>query len=88
MSMMGHNSGDEDYFAAAGELRQFAEQIEACDAEIADVNDRKKEIRAEAKARGYDTKVLGIVLRRRKMDRDARAEQDAIQEMYESVLLV
>ena len=51
-------SDDQAYGIAAGELRQFIEQFEQLDAEKADIAERQKELMAEAKARGYDTKVM------------------------------
>lgn len=82
------SNSDHNYGIAAAELRQFIEQLEGCDAEIKDVQERKKEIRAEMKARGYDTKVAGIVMKRRKRDKDDLAEEAALVEMYEGALLV
>jgi len=68
------------------ELRQFIEQFEQLDAEKKDVAERQKELMAEAKARGYDTKVLRKVIAMRKRDKDDIAEEEAILEMYKSAL--
>jgi uncharacterized protein (UPF0335 family) len=57
----GHNSGDDksdSYRVTAGELRQFVERLERLDNEKKDLADQMKEVMAEAKGRGYDTKVL------------------------------
>ncbi|MTH79392.1 DUF2312 domain-containing protein [Paracoccus aestuariivivens] len=80
----GHNSSA--YGVAAGELRQFIEQFEALDAEKKDVNERQKELMAEAKARGYDTKVMRKVIALRKRDKDDVAEEEAIISLYKSAL--
>lgn len=88
MSEIGHNSGDAAFDATSSELKQFVEQLEGCEEEIKDVRERMKEIRAEAKSRGYDTKVMNLVIKRRKRDKDDLAEEEAILEMYESALLV
>lgn len=72
--------------AAAGELRQFIEQFEQLDAEKQDIAERQKEVMAEAKARGYDTKVMRKVIALRKRDRDEIAEEEAILEMYKEAL--
>lgn len=74
------------YDAAAGELRQFIEQYEQLDAEKKDVAERQKELMAEAKARGYDTKVMRKVIALRKRDKDDIAEEQAILEMYLTAL--
>lgn len=77
---------DTTYSIASGELRQFIEQFEQLDAEKADVAERQKELMAEAKARGYDTKVMRKVIALRKRDKDDLAEEDAILEMYKAAL--
>ncbi|MTH77423.1 DUF2312 domain-containing protein [Paracoccus aestuariivivens] len=77
---------DNAYGIAAGELRQFIEQFEALDAEKADVAERQKELMAEAKARGYDTKVMRKVIALRKRDKDDIAEEEAIMDMYKAAL--
>lgn len=75
-----------DYGVAADELRQFIEQYEQLDAEKKDVAERQKELMAEAKARGYDTKVMRKIVALRKRDRDDVAEEEAILEMYKQAL--
>lgn len=67
-------------------LRQIVEQIEAGEAEKAEAADRIKEHYANAKAQGYDTKVLRKVIARRKRARDELAEEEAILETYENAL--
>lgn len=77
---------DQAYTVAADELRQFIEQIEQLDAEAKDIAERKKEAMAEAKARGYDTKVMKKVVALRKRDKDDIAEEEAVLEMYKQAL--
>lgn len=77
---------DHSYNVAADELRQFIEQYEQLDAEKKDVTERQKELMAEAKARGYDTKVMKKVIALRKRDRDDVAEEEAILDMYKAAL--
>ncbi|TKW65356.1 MAG: DUF2312 domain-containing protein [Paracoccus denitrificans] len=77
---------DHAYNVAADELRQFIEQYEQMEAEKKDVTERQKEIMAEAKARGYDTKVMKKVIALRKRDRDDIAEEEAILDMYKAAL--
>lgn len=66
----------------AGELRQFIERWERLDAEKRDIADLQKEVMAEAKARGYDTAIMRKVIALRKLDPDARAEAQAVLDMY------
>jgi uncharacterized protein (UPF0335 family) len=45
-----------------------------------------KEVMAEAKGRGYDTKVLRKIISIRKRDKDDLAEEEAILELYKQAL--
>lgn len=73
-----HHADDHTYNVAADELLRLIEQYEQMEAEKKDVTERQKEIMAEAKARGYDTKVMKKVIALRKRDRDDIAEEEAI----------
>lgn len=77
---------DASYRVTASELRQFIEQWERLQAEKEEVAEQQKDIMAEAKARGYDTKVMKKVIALRKRNRDDIAEEDAILEMYMEAL--
>jgi uncharacterized protein (UPF0335 family) len=79
------NSPD-TYNVAADELRQFIERIEQLDAEKRDLAEQQKEVMAEAKGRGYDTKVMRKVIALRKRKPDDIAEEEAILDMYKSAL--
>ena len=72
--------------ANAAELRAFIERIERLEAERQDAADAQKEVYAEAKGRGYDTKIIRKVIARRKRDRADLAEEAAILEVYEAAL--
>lgn len=74
------------YSVTADELRQFIERIEQLDAEKADLAEQAKEVMAEAKGRGYDTKVIRKVIALRKRKPDEIAEEEAIMEMYKAAL--
>lgn len=76
----------ESYAVAADELRQFVEQIEQLEAEKKDISEQIKEIYAESKARGYDTKALRSIISLRKRDKDDIAEQEAILDLYKQAL--
>jgi len=78
--------GDATYRVTANELRQFVERIERLDAEKRDLADQQKEVMAEAKARGYDTKVLRKVIALRKREPDDIAEEEAVLDMYKEAL--
>ena len=77
---------DQAYGVAADELRQFIEQFEQLEAEKRDIADRQKEVMAEAKARGYDTKVMKQIIALRRRDKDDIAEEESILDMYKAAL--
>lgn len=74
------------YGIAAGELRQFIEQFEQLDAEKADIAEQQKELMAEARARGYETKAMRKLIAERKRDKNDLAEENAILDMYRAAL--
>jgi uncharacterized protein (UPF0335 family) len=51
-----------------------------------DVTNSQKELMAEAKGRGYDTKVMKKIIAIRKRKADAIAEEEAVLEMYKAAL--
>lgn len=71
---------------AGQELRQFIERFERLDAEKKDIADAQKEVMAEAKGRGYDTKVLRKIISIRKMDANDLAEEEAVLDIYKAAL--
>jgi len=79
-------AADNSYRVTADELRQFIERIERLDSEKKDIADQTKEVFAEAKARGYDTKVLRKVVALRKRKPDDVAEEQAVLDLYTSAL--
>ena len=77
---------DSSYRVTADELRQFIERIERLDAERKDLAEQQKEVMAEAKGRGYDTKVMRKLITMRKRDKDDIAEEEALLAMYKEAL--
>ncbi|HQZ12945.1 MAG TPA: DUF2312 domain-containing protein [Devosia sp.] len=71
---------------AQDQLRAFVERIERMEEEKKAIADDIKEIYAEAKGNGFDTKVLRQVIRIRKQDRSERLEQEAILDLYLAAL--
>ena len=70
----------------ADELRQFIERAEQLAAEKDDISDQEKELFAEAKGRGYDTKVMRKIIALRKRQPDDIAEEEAVLELYKQAL--
>jgi uncharacterized protein (UPF0335 family) len=77
----GHNST-----AADDRLRLLIERIERLEEEKKGIADDIRDVYAEAKAVGYDTKIMRQVVRLRKMKPDERSEQDIIRETYMAAL--
>ena len=86
MADIGHNSGGVSAEAltqlARDKLRQTVEKIERLEDEKAEVSGQIKDVYAEAKSMGYDTKALRSVVRLRKIDRQEREEFEAILDTY------
>lgn len=70
----------------ADELRQIVERFERLDAERLDIVESQKEVMAEAKGRGYDTKVIRKIIALRKKRADQIAEEEAIEALYREAL--
>ena len=68
------------------EIRQFIERYESLEAQKKDLAEEMKEVMAEAKGRGYDTKVLRKIIAIRKRDKDDLAEEEAILDLYKQAL--
>jgi uncharacterized protein (UPF0335 family) len=75
-----------DGTVAADQLRLFIERIERLTEEKKGIADDIKDVYAEAKANGYDPKIMRLVVRLRAMETHTRQEQDAILETYREAL--
>jgi uncharacterized protein (UPF0335 family) len=67
---------------AKDHLKAFVERIERLEEEKKTISDDIRDVYAEAKANGFDTKALRVVIRMRKEDVDERKEHEAILETY------
>jgi uncharacterized protein (UPF0335 family) len=100
MTDIGHNSGDvpfpskEERVAARGggaeptddRLRLLVERIERLEEEKKGIADDIRDVYAEGKAVGYDTKIMRMIVRLRKMKPDDRAEMETMVETYKAAL--
>ncbi len=80
------DNSDDLSLSAGDELRSFIERYEHLEAEKKDIAEQMKEVMAEAKGRGYDTKILRKIIAIRKRDKDDLAEEEATLEMYKAAL--
>ncbi|MGE0180462.1 MAG: DUF2312 domain-containing protein [Sphingomonas sp.] len=71
---------------AADELRLLIERIERLEEEKKGIADDVRDVYAEAKARGYDSKTMRTIVRLRKMETHQRQEMDALLETYRAAL--
>lgn len=67
---------------AREQLRSIVERVERLEEEKKALADDIREVYGEAKANGFDTKVLRQVIRLRKQDLTERQEQDAVRDLY------
>ena len=72
--------------AAQGQLKSIIERIERLEQEKSEIAEQIKEVFAEAKGNGFDVKVLRKVVRIRKQDRAKRMEEEAITDLYLTVI--
>lgn len=82
---IGHNSVGDDGGVAQDQLRSFVERIERLEEEKKTISDDIKDVYAEAKGNGFDTKVLRALVARRRLDQSEREAFDAMLETYEGV---
>ena len=71
---------------AQGQLRALVERIERLEEEKKSIAGDIKEVYAEAKGNGFDTKVLRKIVSIRKQDHNERMEQEALLELYLTAL--
>jgi uncharacterized protein (UPF0335 family) len=79
VSVIGHNS-------SAEQLLLLIERVERLEDEKKGVADDIKDVYSEAKAFGFDAKIMREIIRLRKMSKDDRAEMEAILETYKKAL--
>ena len=71
---------------AADRLRSFIERIERLEEEKSALTADIREVFAEAKSNGFDTKIMRQVVRLRKMESADREEQELLLDLYKRAL--
>ncbi|MEO7814255.1 MAG: DUF2312 domain-containing protein [Sphingomicrobium sp.] len=71
---------------AADQLRLFIERIERLEEEKKSMADDVRDVYAEAKSNGYDTKTMRKIVALRKMEAHVRQEADALLDTYRNAL--
>ena len=86
----GHNSGEvepSDVGGVAGKrLISFFERIERLEEEKAALAEDIKEVYAEAKAAGFEVKIMRRIMKLRKMEIEKRREEDELLTLYMSAM--
>jgi len=76
-----------NYGGITGEhLRQYVERIERLEEEKKVISEDMKEVFGEAKANGFDVKIMRKIISIRKLDAADREEQEALMELYMQAL--
>lgn len=68
--------------AASRQLKSFVERIERLEEEKKGIADDIRDVFAEAKGQGFDTKVMRQVIRLRKKEPAERQEEEALLDLY------
>ncbi len=68
------------------QLKSFIERIERLEEEKKALSEDIKEVFAEAKGNGFDTKIMRQIIRLRKMDASDRAEQEELLDLYKNAI--
>ena len=71
---------------AADQLRSVIERVERLEEEKAGIAADIRDIYAEAKGNGFDTKIIRQIIRLRKMEKADRQEQEQLLELYKAAL--
>jgi uncharacterized protein (UPF0335 family) len=91
--MRGHNSGSsgDDITSdastiAVGQLRAYIERIERLEEEKQTIGDDIKEVYAELKGSGFDSKTVRRIIKERKKEDHVRQEEEAMLQLYMDAL--
>lgn len=77
---------DSSQTVAAGQLRAFIERVERLEEEKKTISDDIKDVFAEMKGTGFDTKAVRTIIRLRKQDQAEREEAEALLDLYMAAL--
>ncbi|MEN2494160.1 MAG: hypothetical protein TECD_00051 [Hyphomicrobiaceae bacterium hypho_1] len=72
--------------SSQSQLRQFIEQIERLEEEKKEISDNIRDKLAEAKAAGFDLKIIREILKIRKKSKNDREEEEALLATYLNAL--
>jgi uncharacterized protein (UPF0335 family) len=76
----------DSYKVSSEDLKQIIEKLERLSDDRALVSESMKEVMTQAKARGYDPKIIRMILKIRKMDSQELNEQEMLLDVYKKAL--
>lgn len=79
-------NADATQTVAAGQLRSYIERIERLEEDKKAIADDIKDVFAEAKGAGFDTKAMRAIVRLRKKDKAEREEEESVLDLYKAAL--
>lgn len=80
------NTANDTQGVSGQRLKAFIERVERLEEEKAGLAEDIKDIMAEAKGVGFDTKTMRKIIRLRKMDKQKREEEEELLELYKSAI--
>jgi len=83
---LGHNSGAESDPSTKARLQSFIHRIERLEEEKSELAQDIREVYGEAKATGFDPKIMRKIIRLRKMDAEKRQEEMALIQTYSAAV--
>lgn len=86
INLPGANVTEASQTVAAGQLRAFIERVERLEEEKQTIADDIKDVYAEMKGTGFDTKAVRAIIKLRKQDSAERQEAEAILDLYKAAL--
>ena len=84
--MTDHSSAPDHNTSTRNQLKAIVERIERLEEEKKALAGDIRDVYLEAKANGFDTKILRKVISLRKQDTEKRAEEDAVLDTYLAAL--
>jgi uncharacterized protein (UPF0335 family) len=83
---MDDDDGDDSEQDVGARLTALIERIERIEAQMSDLKADRSDVYAEAKAVGFDPKIMRVIVRLRAMDADTREEEAELVELYKKAI--
>jgi uncharacterized protein (UPF0335 family) len=77
---------DDEEISVNDRLLAFLEAVEGIESQIDELKAQRSDLYAEAKAVGFDVRIMRIIIRLRRMDEATREEQDELVALYKKAV--